>query len=120
MINVTENAVRQLRSLLQKQGGAEKGLRVQIVKGGCSGWQYEMSLDAKKPDDAVVEREGVQFFVDPESASYLQDAMLDFHDGLTGSGFQIVNPNASRTCGCGTSFEPAKLATASPSRSGSS
>jgi len=119
MINVTENAVRQLRSLLQKQGSAEKGLRVQIVKGGCSGWQYEMSLDAKKPDDAVLARDGVQFLVDPESASYLQDATLDFHDGLTGAGFQIVNPNAARTCGCGTSFEPAKLATESPSRGGS-
>ena len=119
MMNVTENAVRQLRFLLQKQGSAEKGLRVQIVKGGCSGWQYEMSLDAKKPDDAVVERDGVQFLVDPESVSYLHDATLDFHDGLTGSGFQIVNPSAARTCGCGTSFEPAKLATTSLSRGGS-
>jgi iron-sulfur cluster assembly accessory protein len=119
MIYVTDSAVRQLRSLLQKQGGAEQGLRVHIVKGGCSGWQYEISLDAKKSDDAVVEREGVQFLVDPESASYLNDATLDFHDGLTGAGFQIVNPNAARTCGCGTSFEPAKLATASPSRGGS-
>jgi iron-sulfur cluster assembly protein len=119
MMNVTENAVRQLRSLLQKQGGAEKGLRVQIVKGGCSGLQYEMSLDEKQPNDAVVERDGVQFLVDPESASYLHDATLDFHDGLTGSGFQIVNPNAARTCGCGTSFEPARLDTASPSGGGS-
>ena len=119
MINVTESAVQQLRSLLQKEGSAEKGLRVQIVKGGCSGWQYEMSLDAKKPDDAVVERNGVQFLVDPESAPYLQDATLDFHDGLTGFGFQIVNPNATRTCGCGTSFEPAKLAAASATRGGS-
>jgi iron-sulfur cluster assembly protein len=119
MINVTESAVRQLRSLLQKEGSTEKGLRVQIVKGGCSGWQYEMSLDARKPNDAVVERDGVEFLVDPESASYLSDATLDFHDGLTGSGFQIVNPNAARTCGCGTSFEPAKVATASSSGGGS-
>ena len=107
MINVTENAARQLRSLLQKQRGAERGLRVQIAKGGCSGLQYEMSLDAKKPDDAVVERDGVQFLVDPESAPYLRDATLDFHDGLTGAGFQIVNPNAARTCGCGSSFDVA-------------
>jgi iron-sulfur cluster assembly protein len=110
MIKVTENAVQQLRSLLQKQGGAEKGLRVQIAKGGCSGLQYEMSLDEKKPGDTVVECEGVQFLVDSESVPYLRDATLDFHDGLTGTGFQIVNPNATRTCGCGSSFEPAKLA----------
>jgi iron-sulfur cluster assembly accessory protein len=108
MINVTESASRQLRSLLEVQtapGG--KGLRVQIAKGGCSGLQYEMLLDERKADDAVVERDGVEFFVDRESASYLKDATLDFHDGLTGAGFRIVNPNAARTCGCGTSFEAA-------------
>jgi len=114
MINVTENAVRQLRFLLQKQGGTEKGLRVRIAKGGCSGLQYEMSLEAKKPGDAVMERDGMQFLVDSESVQYLRDATLDFQDGLTGSGFQIVNPNAARTCGCGSSFEAAKLAPTSP------
>lgn len=111
MINVTENAVRQLRSLLQAQSAPErKGLRVQIAKGGCSGLQYEMVLDEKKLDDTVVERDGVEFFVDRESASYLKDATLDFQDGLTGTGFRIVNPNATRTCGCGTSFEAAPSA----------
>jgi iron-sulfur cluster assembly protein len=119
MIKVTESAVRQLRFLLQKQGGTEKGLRVQIAKGGCSGLQYEMSLDEKKPGDAVVEREGMQFLVDSESAQYLRDATLDFHDGLTGAGFQIVNPNAARTCGCGSSFEAAKLEPANSSGGGS-
>jgi len=111
MINVTENAVRHLRSLLESQTAAEgKGLRVQIAKGGCSGLQYEMLLDERKLDDAVVERDGMQFFVDRESASYLQGATLDFHDGLTAAGFRIVNPNAARTCGCGTSFEAAPAA----------
>lgn len=112
MINVTQNAARQLRSLLdaQKQS-AGKGLRVQISKGGCSGLHYEMTLDEKKAGDEVVERDGVEFFIDGESAGYLHGATLDFRDGLTGSGFQIVNPNASRTCGCGTSFEAAKETT---------
>lgn len=111
MINVTESAVRQLRSLLEKETNAsQKGLRVQIVKGGCSGLNYEMALDEKKAGDAVVERDGLQFLVDGESASYLRDATLDFRDGLTGVGFHIVNPNASRTCGCGSSFEAAKPA----------
>jgi iron-sulfur cluster assembly protein len=106
MINVTPSAVRQLRSLLETQpANAHKGLRVQIAKGGCSGLQYEMALDEKRAGDAVVECDGVHFLVDAESASYLSGATLDFRDGLTGVGFQIVNPNASRTCGCGSSFE---------------
>ena len=106
MITVTQNAARQLRALLdaQKQS-AGKGLRVQITKGGCSGLNYEMTLGEKKDGDAVVERDGVEFFIDNESAPYLRGSTLDFRDGLTGTGFQIVNPNASRTCGCGTSFE---------------
>jgi iron-sulfur cluster assembly protein len=108
MITITENAVRRLRSLLKEQSAtASKGLRVQIAKGGCSGLQYEMLLDERKANDSVVEKDGVAFFVDPESASYLQDATVDFQDGLTGAGFRIVNPNAARTCGCGTSFEAA-------------
>src|SRR5436189_2044102 len=106
MITVTQNAAKQLRKLLDGQKeSAGKGLRVQITKGGCSGLHYEMTLDEKKSGDAVVERDGVEFFIDNESASYLHGATLDFRGGLTGAGFQIVNPNASRTCGCGTSFE---------------
>ena len=106
MINITDNAVQQLRSLLAAQAkNSAKGLRVQIAKGGCSGLQYEMELDEKKDDDVVVERDGMQFFVDGESLPYLRGATLDFRDGLTGAGFYVVNPNASRTCGCGSSFE---------------
>jgi iron-sulfur cluster assembly accessory protein len=109
MIKVTQNAARELRNLLEAQKqNAGKGLRVQITKGGCSGLNYEMVLDAKKSGDEVVERDGVQFFIDNESAEYLRGATLDFRGGLTGTGFQITNPNASRTCGCGTSFEAAK------------
>jgi iron-sulfur cluster assembly accessory protein len=109
MINVTQNATRQLRCLLDAQKeSAGKGLRVQVTKGGCSGLHYEMNLDEKKEGDEIVERDGVEFFIDNESAEYLRGATLDFRDGLTASGFQIVNPNASRTCGCGTSFEAAK------------
>jgi len=111
MINVTQNAARRLRSLLEAaKETAGKGLRVQIAKGGCSGLHYEMSLAEKKPEDTVVERDGVQFFIDQESAPYLEGATLDFHGGLTGVGFQIANPNAARTCGCGTSFEVARPA----------
>ena len=111
MITVTENAVQQLRVLLASQTACEgKGLRVGIAKGGCSGLQYEMSLGAQKEGDAVVTRDGVEFFVDRESADYLRGSTLDYRDGLTGAGFHIENPNAARTCGCGTSFEAASPA----------
>src|SRR2546430_9543920 len=107
MINVTDNAVRQLQSLLPALGeNAQKGLRVQVAKGGCSGLHYEMALDEKKEGDAVVERDGMQFFIDGDSIAYLRGATLDFSDGLSDAGFRVVNPNASRTCGCGSSFEP--------------
>ena len=106
MINVTDNAVRQLQGLLPALGeNAQKGLRVQVAKGGCSGLHYEMTLDEKKDGDAVVERDGMHFFVDAESVPYLRGATLDFSGGLTGTGFRVVNPNASRSCGCGSSFE---------------
>ena len=111
MIHVTDNAVNHLRSLLAEQSEpAGKGLRVQVAKGGCSGLQYEMSLDRRQEGDAVVEREEMQFLIDAGSADFLRDATLDFEDGLSGAGFRIDNPNAARTCGCGTSFEPVRPA----------
>jgi iron-sulfur cluster assembly protein len=111
MIHVTDRAVDRLRALLAEQSApAGKGLRVLVAKGGCSGMQYEMALDDRREDDAVVQRDEVAFLIDPESAKFLRDATLDFEDGLTAAGFRIVNPNAARTCGCGTSFEPARPA----------
>jgi iron-sulfur cluster assembly accessory protein len=111
MINVTDNAVRKLQTLLSHgPENSRKGLRVEVAKGGCSGLHYEMTLGEREEGDAIVERDGVQFFIDDESVSYLRGATLDFTDGLTGTGFRIVNPNASRTCGCGSSFEAAQSA----------
>ena len=105
-MNVTDNAVRQLHTLLsQRTENSSKGLRVQVAKGGCSGLHYEMALDEQKEGDAVVERDGMQFFIDGDSIAYLRGATLDFSDGLSDAGFRVVNPNASRTCGCGSSFE---------------
>jgi iron-sulfur cluster assembly accessory protein len=108
MIEVTESAIRQLRLLVGD--AVEKGLRIGIAKGGCSGLQYEMTLGEAQPEDTIVERDGARFFVDDESAQLLRGATLDYHEALTGAGFQIVNPNAARTCGCGSSFEPARPA----------
>jgi iron-sulfur cluster assembly protein len=111
MINVTDSAANHLRALLAEQPEpAGKGLRVQVARGGCSGMQYEMSLDQRQEGDAVVRRGEVEFLIDRESADFLRDATLDFEEGLTGAGFRIVNPNAARTCGCGTSFEPVRPA----------
>src|SRR5256886_17497201 len=106
MINVTDNAVRQLQSLLPALGeNAQKGLRVQVAKGGCSGLHYEMTLDEKKEGDAGGERDGMHFFIDGESVPYLRGAPLAFSGGLICTGFQVLDPDASRTCGCGSSFE---------------
>lgn len=86
------------------QGDAQKRLRVFIEGGGCSGFQYGMSFDLPKVDDNTFETEGVQVLVDPASLAYLNGTSIDFDDGLQGKGFEIRNPNAQSTCGCGKSF----------------
>lgn len=110
MITVTENAVNHLRTLLP--AGPERqthGLRLFVEKGGCSGLSYGMSIAAAEPQDATVQPAAdVRLFVDPESQTHLAGCTIDYSDGLTGAGFRIINPNAVRTCGCGTSFESAK------------
>ncbi len=106
MINVTDTAVKQLQALLAgNPESAGKGLRIYVESGGCAGMQYGMTLDARKDGDEIVEREGVQVLVDESSAKYLNGSTIDFSDELSGSGFRINNPNAVRSCGCGTSFE---------------
>jgi iron-sulfur cluster assembly accessory protein len=106
MITVTESAVKQLQTLLEEQpDGAQKGLRLFVEAGGCAGMQYGMALDSKKQGDEVIEQGGVRLFVDEFSSKYLGGAVIDFADELSGAGFRIKNPNATRSCGCGTSFE---------------
>lgn len=80
------------------------GLRLFIETGGCSGLQYGMSFDEAKADDASFESEGVAIIVDPKSLEHLTGTTVDFDDGLHGKGFEIKNPNAHTTCGCGKSF----------------
>ena len=90
---------------MQKEHDAEaKVLRLLVESGGCSGFQYGMSFDDPKPDDARCESEGVAMVLDPASAAYLVGTTIDFDDGLQGKGFEIKNPNAQSTCGCGKSF----------------
>jgi iron-sulfur cluster assembly protein/iron-sulfur cluster insertion protein len=85
-------------------GTPDRRLRLFIENGGCSGMQYGMSFDDPKPDDAAFASEGVDIVVDPKSLEHLNGTTVDFDDGLHGKGFEIKNPNAHTTCGCGKSF----------------
>lgn len=107
MITVTENAVKQLHQVLAEKDASpeEKGLRLAVQKGGCAGMQYVMRITEGEATDTVVESGGVRIFLDQESLPYLKDCQVDYEDSLSDSGFKISNPNAARSCGCGTSFE---------------
>ena len=104
MIQVTPKAVTRIREILAKQE-MQGGLRLGVVGGGCSGLTYQFKLDAKpRPTDQIFEFGGVKVFVDPKSYVYLQDLTLDYRESLMQSGFVFENPNAKKTCSCGTSF----------------
>ncbi len=104
MITLTPRAAKHVQSMQADLSAPEKRLRVLVESGGCSGFQYGMSFDASKPDDTILESEGVPILIDPASLAYLQGSVIDFDDGLQGKGFEIKNPNAESTCGCGKSF----------------
>jgi iron-sulfur cluster assembly accessory protein len=103
MLNISQRASNQLSHLLAERGG--EGLRLAIEKGGCAGFQYVLSVDSRRSDDHIFLCEGGNIFIDPESFIYLDGSTLEYDDGLSGVGFRIQNPRASRSCGCGTSFE---------------
>jgi iron-sulfur cluster assembly accessory protein len=106
LVSLTESAAQQIRSMLADQPeNAGKILRIYVEGGGCSGMQYGMVFDEKRDNDRVTEFFGVSVLVDAVSAEYLQGAVVDFSDALTGGGFKISNPNAKSSCGCGKSFE---------------
>lgn len=104
MITLSPRAAARVRSMHAELNQPGKRLRVFVESGGCSGFQYGMSFDEPKPDDAQLESEGVPMLLDPASLAYLGGSMIDFDDGLHGKGFEIKNPNATSTCGCGKSF----------------
>ena len=104
VVRLTASAAEEVKSLLQKPENAGKNLRVYVEKGGCSGMQYSMVFDEKRPDDFSSEMLGISIIVDPFSAQYIRGAVVDFNDSLTGGGFKISNPNARQSCGCGKSF----------------
>jgi iron-sulfur cluster assembly protein len=106
MISVTEKAKEKISELLKEEGRTEQhNVRVSVKGGGCSGLMYDLDFDDKiNSADQVFEDKGVKILVDKKSLLYLLGTTLDFSDGLNGKGFQFINPNASRTCGCGESF----------------
>ena len=104
MIKLTQSAAEKILDL-QKENGAEgQFMRLSVEAGGCSGMEYAMGFGDKTEDDELVESNGVQLVVDPVSLTYLEEVEVDFDDGLHGKGFEIRNPNAQNTCGCGRSF----------------
>ena len=107
MITVTDSAARKVKELLEAEGATDLALRVAVRPGGCSGFSYAMFFDGDFADDDETAQFGpdqVSVVVDPASAQLLLGATLDYKDGLNQAGFSITNPNATRTCGCGSSF----------------
>lgn len=104
MITITELAVKKIKALMDEDSKAQ-GLRVYIKGGGCSGYSYGMLLEeSTSEDDTVVTVDGVRVIIDPQSAPLLQGSVIDYSDTLQGAGFQVKNPQAKTTCGCGSSF----------------
>lgn len=102
---LTDVAVEKVKEVLVREGVKEGGLRVSVVGGGCSGFQYNLGIDeSAREDDVVIEQGGVKLFLDPISRQYVYGTVIDYVNGLHGAGFKFVNPNANRTCGCGSSF----------------
>ena len=106
MITVTPQASAQIKNLISGKQGAscDAGLRIAVENGGCSGMQYVMSIDEKKPGDLIFPGQDANVFVDPASLVFIDGSSIDYADGLTAAGFRIHNPNAKQSCGCGTSF----------------
>jgi iron-sulfur cluster assembly accessory protein len=104
-IKLTPRAVEMVRKMHQNEKlTAEQGLRIAVVGGGCSGFQYSLNFDNRKEGDLITEFDGISVFVDEISLPYIAGTTLDYVEGLHNAGFRFDNPRASRTCGCGSSF----------------
>lgn len=104
-LNFTDNAANKVRELIEEEGNAELKLRVFVTGGGCSGFQYGFTFDeVQNEDDTIMQKNGVTLLIDPMSYQYLVGAEIDYTESLEGAQFVIKNPNATSTCGCGSSF----------------
>lgn len=104
MLSLTERAVEKISTIITEEGQSGKGLRVFVEGGGCSGFMYGFEFDDTREGDNVLTQGAFDVYVDPFSASHLKGSTIDYTDGLSGKGFQVMNPNATGTCGCGQSF----------------
>jgi iron-sulfur cluster assembly accessory protein len=103
-VTISERAARRISEILKGEGDGAM-LRISVEGGGCSGFQYKFDIDrARAADDVVIERESAVVLVDPASAPFLAGSEVDFVDDLIGASFRVHNPNATASCGCGTSF----------------
>ncbi len=101
----SDSAAGKVKQLIEEEGNPELKLRVFVTGGGCSGFQYGFTFDeVQNEDDSVMEKDGVKLLIDPMSYQYLTGAEIDYTEGLEGAQFVIKNPNATSTCGCGSSF----------------
>lgn len=101
----TDSAANKVKQLIEEEGNTDLKLRVFVSGGGCSGFQYGFTFDeVVNEDDTVLNKNGVQLLIDPMSFQYLMGAEIDYSEGLEGAQFVIKNPNATTTCGCGSSF----------------
>lgn len=108
MMTLTDRAAQELANLLASRADSPAaGLRLAVRRGGCAGWQYEMKVADPEPGDVIVESAGARLIVAADSTERLSGCEVDFSNDLTDAGFKVLNPQASRSCGCGTSFETA-------------
>ena len=104
-VALTAKAVQMVKEAMTQENLTGHGIRVGVVGGGCSGFQYSMDFESQtREGDLVLEQDGVKVYVDPMSSMYLQGVTIDYVQGLQGAGFKFNNPNARNTCGCGSSF----------------
>ncbi len=104
MLTITDNAAGKIQELAKEEENV-LGLRVYVKGGGCSGYQYGMAFESSlSDDDTVIEKDDIKVILDSQSAPFLNGAEIDYIDSLQGSGFSVKNPNAKKTCGCGSSF----------------
>jgi iron-sulfur cluster assembly accessory protein len=103
-VTVSQSAAKRIATILANEGGGTM-LRLAVTGGGCSGFQYNFALDETRMDeDLFIEQAGAKILIDPVSLDFLAGAEIDFTDGLIGQAFKVNNPNATASCGCGTSF----------------
>lgn len=106
MVTLSALAATKVQEFLEQNGRPDAGLRVRVVGGGCSGFQYQLALDDKAADgDEVFQHGDVKLFIDPRSHLYLEGTEIDYVEDIMGSGFRFNNPNATGSCGCGESFQ---------------